>query len=237
MNINDLLAKIPKPVLVLGVLAIALVFIVLNDPLKDECEVQAKVFDRNTKGLLFPIRIKNKVQFAKLPALKDICREGNSIGACSDYLEGLRKVSSELRFMKDHCKVKYAETNEGFLAQIGSALQVMSLVAWGEKPPAGPSERLGWLSEADVRSFCQLKKTYATIAGEEGFESIRNIVYTQFPDQWSESVLPGQEEQADNRNPENRPRALKSAANPNGTLSSRDIFERSLFSIRCSLYL
>lgn len=234
---NDLLAKIPRPVLVIGVLVIALVLIVLNDPLKDECEVQAKIFDRNTKGLLFPFKVKNKVQYAKLTPLRDICRDGNSIGACSEYFEGLRKVSSELKLMNDNCKLKYSEANEGFLPQLGSAIRVMALVAWGEKPPAGPAERMGWLTEPDLRSFCNLKKSYIAIVGEEKYLSVRNGVYEEYPDVWPESVLPNEGAEGDNRKPEDRPLAMKSASNPKGKLSSREIFERSLFSIRCDLYL
>ncbi len=237
MSLNDLLAKIPKPILVLGILSLALAFIVFKNPMTDECEVQAKNFDRNTKGLLFPVKVKNKIQFAKLTPLRDICRDGNSIGACSDYLEGLRKVSNEFKLMSDHCKIKYAELNEGFLPQIRSAIKVMALVAWGEKPPAGPAERMGWLTEPDLRSFCHLKKSYTTIAGEESYQLVRDEVYREYPDQWAESSLPNAEAEADNRLPENRPKAMKTALNPKGKFTSREVFERSLFSIRCDLYL
>lgn len=237
MNLNDLFAKIPKPVLVIGVLIIALVLIVYNNPMADECEVQAKNFDRNTKGLLFPVKIKNKIQFAKLTPLRDICRDGNSIGACSDYFEGLRKVSSEFKLMSDQCKIKYSEANEGFLSQIRAALKVMALVAWGEKPPAGPAERMGWLTEPDVRSFCHLKKAYITVAGEESFQLVRSEVYLEYPDQWPESSIPNEGTEGDSRLPENRPKAMKTALNPKGKFTSREIFERSLFSIRCDLYL
>ncbi len=237
MTINELLAKIPKPMLVLGVLSLALAFIIFKNPMADECEVQAKNFDRNTKGLLFPVKIKNKIQFAKLTPLRDICRDGNSIGACSDYFEGLRKVSSEFKLMSDQCKLKYAELNEGFLPQIRAALKVMALVAWGEKPPAGPAERMGWLTEPDTRSFCQLKKIYSTIAGEESFLLTRDEVYREYPDQWAESSVSSADTESDNRTPENRPKAMKTALNPKGKFTSREVFERSLFSIRCDLYL
>lgn len=240
MNINDILGKIPKPILVLGSISLALVFIVLNNPMTDECEVQAKNFERNTKGLLYSTKVKNKTQFAKLNPLRDICRDGNSIGACSDYFEGLRKVSSEFNLMNDNCKLKYSEANEGFLPQIRSGIKVLALVAWGEKPPAGPAERLGWLTEPDIRSFCQLKKAYVKITGEESYQLIRDEVYREYPDQWAETSIPvssGGEQIEDKRLPENRPKAMKTALNPKGKFSNREVFERSLFSIRCDLYL
>ena len=113
----------------------------------------------------------------------------------------------------------------------------MALVAWGEKPPAGPAERMGWLTEPDIRSFCHLKKSYTTIAGEESYQLVRDEVYREYPDQWAESSLPNAEAEADNRLPENRPKAMKTALNPKGKFTSREVFERSLFSIRCDLYL
>lgn len=237
MNLNDLLSKVPKPILVLVILGGALAFMVYNDPLKDECEIQAKVFERNTKGILKGVKIKNKIQFAKISPQRDICRDGNSRGACSDYFDSLRSIATELKSMSDKCKIKYAENNEGFLAQLSSALQVMSLVAWGDKPPSGPSERAGWLAEPDLKTFCGLKRTYVLIAGEEGYTSIRNTIYLQYPDQWAENTLPKDGADGDTRKAEDRPRALKSATNPNGKFENRQIFERSLFSIRCELYL
>lgn len=235
---NQILAKIPVPILVVGTLVIALIAIVIYRPLEDECAVQGKVFDRNTKGLLFPFKTASKkIQFAKIPQLRDVCREGNSIGACAQYLESWYKVSNELRLMNDHCKVKYSEENEGFLGQVSSALQVISLAAWGEKPPAGPAERAGWLTETDIKTFCQIKNLYSLLAGEEGLVAIRNAVYSQYPDEWPEKLRPQEGAEADLRKPEDRPRAMKSAANPNGQFDSRQIFERSLFSMRCNLYL
>lgn len=231
---NQFLSRVPKPILVVVVLLLGIAIFIYNDPLKDECGIQAKVFERNTKGILTGIKKNGKIQYALLSAMQDHCKEGNSIGACAEYFEALRKIASELKIFKQTCQIKYSEQNENFVNQLSQALQIMSLVAWGEKPPVGTAERAGWLSEPQVRTFCALKKTYLLLAGEENYAAIRNRIYLEYPDAWPEQNT---NEENDRRNPENRPKAFKTPMNPKGHFEKNKIFERSLFSIRCDLFL
>jgi hypothetical protein len=233
---NQLLAKIPRPLLVLLILCGALVFFVLNDPIKDECDIQAKVFDRNTKGILKAVRKNKKIQFAQITSMRDLCKEGNSMGSCADYFDSLGLVVHELKLFKEKCQLVYAENNESFVSTLSQGMQIMALVAWGEKPPAGLSERFGWFTEVQIKTFCGLKKSYLFLAGEEAFLALRNRVYSEYPDAWPEPTLPN-DAIADRRKPENRPRALKTAANPLGKYTKEQVFERSLFSTRCDMYL
>ena len=85
--------------------------------------------------------------------------------------------------------------------------------------------------------FCHLKRSYIAIVGEEVYIANRNAVYLEYPDEWSASTTSSNGAEADDRKPEDRPLAMKSALNPKGKLSSKEVFERSLFSIRCDLYL
>lgn len=234
---NDILSKIPKPILVVAVLVIAVALFIVNDPLKDECEVQARNFERNMRGILTATKKNKKIQFALLGPMKENCRDGNSIGSCAEYFEALRKMANEMRSFKDKCQIKYAEENEAFLIHLSQALQTMALVAWGDKPPTGVAERAGWLIESQLRTFCTLKKSYLVLAGEENYRALRNRIYLEYPDVWPTSLVPNETTDVDNRKPENRPRALKTASNQNGSLDQKQIFERSLFSIRCDLYL
>ncbi len=220
----------------LVVLVCAIGIFVYNDPLRDECTVQSKIFERNTKGILSAIRTNKKIQFSKIKPLRELCREGNSIGACSDYFEALRTIANELKVFNSKCQVKYATEHEVVVAEIGSALKTMALVAWGVKPPASISERAGWLTEPEIKTFCSLKKYYSNMVSEEDFVNLRNGIYLDFPDAWPE-VENSKDGDVDLRKPEDRPRALKSAANPKGSFDARKIFEHSLFSVRCDLYL
>lgn len=254
MDINQLVQKIPKPLLVIVVLVLSIVLFVYNDPLRDECEVQTSIFEKKTQGLLTAVRKSGKVQYPLINYWRDRCKVGNSIGSCDDYFEGLRTVTKELREVKDSCQIKYFEQNENLLEQILQALQIMALVAWGEKPPPGIAERTGWLNEAQVRTFCYLKKTFILTGGEESFLLLREKVYREFPGDWPENfdinkLVESNSDKSRKDNvvdvdvdveklvAENRPRAYRTVANPSGKLTNGEIFERSIFSIRCDLYM
>jgi len=230
MNLSAFISKIPKSVLVVGVLAIALGLFIMNDPLKDECEVRTGIFLKEMRGILTSVRSKEKTQFAQISFWMDRCRQGNSVGACDDYFTGLRKLASALKLFPEKCQAKFSEENEGLLKNIVKGIEVMALVAWGDAPPAGVSNRSGWLTEADLKTFCQLKKTYLELAGEENLAGLKNYIFSSYPDAWPEKVP------IESRAPENRPHALKTKDNPTGTMDTNQIYERSLFSIRCDLY-
>lgn len=231
MDLNQIIQKIPKPILVGGILVLALVLFMYNDPLRDECEIQAFVFENKMKGLLSTVKINGKKQYPKLNYAKERCKEGNSLGSCADFLDGLKSLTRELKLMNDKCQVTYSQKNDDFSVQISHGLQIMALVAWGEKPPAGLSDRLGWLTVSHMQTFCYLKRTFLLIGGEENFLALREKVYREFPDNWPEKL------DSEMKLPENRPRAYKTDSNPSGTLTFEQIYQRSIFSIKCDLYM
>lgn len=244
MDLNQAIQQIPKPVLVIGIMVLSVMLFVYNDPLRDECEVQSSIFEKKTKGLISPIKISGKVQFPLINYWKDRCKSGNSIGSCNEYFEGLRTVTKELRQINETCQMKYLAQSENLTSQITQALQIMALVAWGEKPPIGISERVGWFDESHLRTFCYLKKTFLTTAGEESFLALRNKVYKEFPGEFSTKDLnklvdTNTDKKVDLEGlvAENRPRAFKWAGNTSGTLKADEIFELSIFSVRCDLYM
>lgn len=250
MDINQTIHKIPKPALVVGILVLSILLFVYNDPLRDECEVQTAIFEKKTKGLISAEKIKGKIQYPLINYWRERCKDGNSIGSCNDYLEGLRALTKELREVKENCQIKYIEQNENLSSQLVQALKIMALVAWGDKPPVGLPERAGWFNESHLRTFCYLKKTFILTGGEENFLSLRTKVYREFPGEWSEKfdinrLVDANTDKAKKENDidiaklvaDNRPRAYKTASNPSGTLSLDEIYERSIFSIRCDLYM
>lgn len=250
MDLNQAIQKIPKPVLVIGILVLSIVLFVYNDPLRDECEVQSSIFEKKTRGLISSVKIKGKIQFPLISYWRDRCKEGNSIGSCNDYFEGLRSLTKELRQLSESCQIKYISQNEMLSNQITQALQIMALVAWGDKPPIGIAERVGWFNESHVRTFCYLKKTFILTAGEENFLALRSKVYREFPGDWPDKfdinkLVDSSTDKTKAVNnvdvaklmAENRPRAFKTSANPAGTLKNEEIFELSIFSVRCDLYM
>ena len=230
MSLDQVIAKIPRPALVVGVLVTALVVMIYNNPLKDECEIKSELFLKDMRGIVSATKIKSKTQFPQIGFWKDRCREGNSIGACEDYFIGLRKMSNSLKIFPEKCHAKFAEDNEWFQKVLAQGLQTFAMVAWADKPPSGAGERLGWLTEADLKTFCTLKKNLESVAAEGSVDQLKENVFKEYPDVWPEKIS------EDAKVPENRPKALKTALNPQGTLDRNGIYERSLFSVRCDLY-
>ena len=177
MDLDQIIQKIPKPLLVGVVLVLSIVLFVVNDPLRDECEIQAFVFNNKMKGLLTAVKINGKIQYPKMTYWRDRCKEGNTIGSCSDYLDGLKGMTKELKLMSDKCQVSYSQKNDDFSIYISHGLQIMALVAWGEKPPESVADRLGWLTLAHMQTFCYLKRTFLLIGDEGNFLALREKVY------------------------------------------------------------
>ena len=230
MSLDQIISKIPKPVLVILVLGISLLVIVFDNPLKDECGIKTEIFLNEMRGITGSAKVKTKTQFAQLGNWRDRCRDGNSAGACKDYFSGLRKMTTALQVFPEKCLPKFSEDNEWFLKASAQAVVTLALIAWAEKPPSGVGERMGWLTESEIRIFCKLKKTHADLLDEESLAELKNNVYQLYPDVWPETVS------IDLRTAESRPMAFKTPKNPSGTLDKNQIYERSLFSIRCDLY-
>lgn len=252
MSLDAAIQKIPRPVLIIGVLVLALAFFVYQEPLKDECGIQGEKFKKNMTGTLFGFRTQDKkTQYPKINFWSDRCRRGNSIGSCSEYFEGLRVTVRELKNVSEKCQLPLFEANPALRTYLQDAVRIIPLVAWGEVPPKGLSERMGWLNESDVRTFCYLKNTYTRLLGEERYLAVRESVYREYPGEWPENfdinAWVSSKAIAEQKKPEdvdvtqvvteNRPRAYKTAANSSGVFNKDEIYERSLFSIRCDLYM
>lgn len=231
MDLNQLLQKIPKPLLAVIVLAISIALFVYNDPLRDRCEVESALYKKKMAGILYATKINGKIQYPKINYWRENCKEGNSEGSCREYLEGLRLMVRELKTMSPQCQMHFNLNNDNFLPQISSALQILALIAWGEEPPAGLAERAGWLNVSQLQTFCYLKSLFLQIADEESYLALRAKIYREYPDKWPETIP------LDERAPESRPRAFKTNMNPTGSLKESDVYQRSLFSLRCDSYM
>lgn len=236
-ELDDIIAKIPKPVLVGTVLILALAFIVSQNPMSDGCEVEVENFTQQVRGILIGYKTsKQKIQFAQLGFMKDQCVQGNSQGSCEDYFKALKKVADALTVISPKCNPKLIEaypTEEGKVGIVGNlatGIKIMALAAWGDHAPESISQRLGWLNESDIYGFCRMKNKLVQMTSDEEFQGLRMSVYNEFPDAWPESIP------LEKRSEVPRPRAFKSASNPSGKLLEKDIYPRSLFSLRCDLY-
>lgn len=230
--IANLITKTPRPLLVFVILVAALIFIVSQNPLSDGCEVEISNFGREVRGVLTGYKTSQKklIQFAQLDYAREQCKQGVSQGSCEDYFKAVKRVADATRVISPKCFVKLKAEYAGLTNALATGIKIMALAAWGEKPPDGIGQRLGWLTEGDIYGFCRAKNGLVQLTSLDEYKALRASVYREFPDRWPDN-LP-----LEKRAEIPRPRALFSASNPTGTLKESDVYERSLFSLRCDLY-
>ncbi len=229
--IANAVAKMPRPLLVFLVLAGALGFIISQNPLSDGCEVEVSNFGREVAGIITRVKNSKKLeQYPKLDYAREQCKEGNSQGSCEDYFKAVKRVADATRVVSPKCYIKLKEEYKSLTNVLATGIKIMALAAWGEKPPEGIGQRMGWLTEGDIYGFCRAKNGLVLLTSLEEYKALRAAVYREFPDRWPET-LP-----LEKRAEIPRPRALQSLANVTGSLKESDVYERSLFSLRCDLY-
>lgn len=229
--IANAVAKMPRPLLVFLVLAGALGFIISQNPLSDGCEVEVSNFDRDVAGIMTSVKNSKKLkQYPQIYYASEQCKEGNSQGSCEDYFKAIKRVADATRVVSPKCYPKLKEQFKDLPNTLAMGIKVMALAAWGEKPPEGIGQRMGWLNEGDIYGFCRAKNGLVQLTSLEEYKTLRASTYREFPDRWPENLL------LEKRAEIPRPRALLSTTNVTGSLKETDVYERSLFSLRCDLY-
>ena len=244
-SLDEVISKIPKPALVVGVMIVALIIIIKMRPLKDGCDIIISNFTEDVRGYLLksPRTKTKKMIMPQVGETKKFCKEGNSPGACQNYFSALKKVEEAFVRFDNKCLVQLVE-DENFVTegapeetasiikfQLKEAVKILALLAWGEKPPAGLAERAGWLSRSEVYTFCRLKTTLLDIIGDEEYKVFRTSVIREYPDVWPEKL-----HAQINAEDVHRPTVLKWSGNPSGTMDEKEVLQRSLFSMRCEQY-
>lgn len=223
-NMENLINSLPKPLLVFLAMTMGIGVIFLSSPPHTICDSQEEIFRESQRGTIFIKEVKkNKIPPA-LGRMKESCQVGNSIGSCFEYFSLLKKISKEIGNSSQECVGQLYEIKEISLA-INDGIELMVRLAWGVKPPDVGPEKLGWLQDADLAVFCQLKKVYTQANGEDSWNALRMKIYNKLPGE--EMVNPASASPADVQGDPKK--ALM-------VMSEIDVFNRSLFSVRCDAF-
>ncbi|HEY1080117.1 MAG TPA: hypothetical protein VGE46_08465 [Bdellovibrio sp.] len=209
---ENFLNSLPKPVLAISAISIGIVLFMLFSPPHTICDTQEATLREHQAGNIFPIEIKKNKIPPTLVRAKEACQLGNSAGSCYEYFMVLKKVADDVAKASSECTKQLFDVAE-VKAALNDGVEMMARLAWGIKPPEPGLERFGWMQEADLAIFCRLKSVYLRANGEEAWAALRHLVSTK---------LPGEEAE--------EPRKAKDL------LSEQDIWNRSLFSVRCDSF-
>lgn len=215
--------SLPKPVLAALVIGAALIFFMVNDPPNTVCDIQAGNLKESLKGQVFPSVDSKK---RKLPPViiqaQEACQQGNSAGSCFEYFSILRKEAREIRNFSSQCRSELLGVPE-VNKSLRDGLTLLTKMAWGSRPPEPGMARFGWLSDSELSLFCLIKDVYSQSLGEETWNEIRQSIFKELPGEPPLSK-PGSESIG-----VEPPKAIL-------TMAEKDIWARSVFSVRCENY-
>lgn len=209
---ENFLNSLPKPVLAILAISVGIVVFMIFSPPHTVCDTQEATLREQQIGNIFPSEIKKSKIPPTLVRAKEACQLGNSAGSCYEYFMVLKKVADDVAKGSSECTKQLFDVAE-VKAALNDGVEMMVRLAWGVKPPEPGLERFGWMQEADIAIFCRLKSVYLRANGEEAWTSLRHRISEK---------LPGEEAE--------EPRKAKSL------LSEQDIWNRSLFSVRCEAF-
>jgi hypothetical protein len=229
------LNRIPKPVLVIGVILIGIALMPFFQPMADVCDVQYKNFSESQAGALF----KKKWKVGKNSGVNEpsyeadfrACLASNTAGGCLRYFNLLKSVAEDLRAMPDTCG-SYIADKGPVMRALRDGVILFAEIAWGEKPPEVGEVKKGWLDLGDIAIYCSLKDQWLRLLGKESWEELKTSVYRKLPGEGKVYQEIKEGEPITARvclNCEYLKKANQVFENP------QDIFVRSIFAIRCEM--
>jgi hypothetical protein len=220
---ENFINSLPKPVLAFLAIVIAIVVFWLANPPHTVCDTQVEVLQESLKGTLFSSEMKKNKIPATLSKAKEVCQLGNSAGSCYEYFSSLKKIAAEVSKASSECTGTLYEVPE-VAASLNDGIEVMARIAWGNQPPEPGYARFGWLQEGDLAVFCRLRGVYVRALGEEAWTAFRQKIFTKLP---GEAPPAGSD-----------PTQLAVEQKPaTAVMSEQDVWNLSIFSVRCENFL
>lgn len=181
MNLNQLLSSFSKNTLAFLAISGGILFIVLSQPPHSICDSQLTVIRDSQKHFLYKDPPKSKViKTTKYETQRDRCRSTNSPGGCYELFHNTKILLEDLNSLTNECGTPAAGIPEVKRA-LWETVELLTELAWGEKPPVSYNAKYGWLDTADVTLFCKLKTRVVFVFGENSWVSFRERMMQELP--------------------------------------------------------
>lgn len=198
------LADMPRPLIALIVMTIAIGVIWFNNPPRTVCDTQIEAFRKSQAGKFFDTKGKTKLVPAQVRGLRRLCEEGLgrqselnnfSAGICFEYFYLLKGMLADLSIMNSECVAEVFNIGH-FQDQIAAALLLLAEMAWGPEVPRSVGN-FGSLQMADLALYCKIKDAIILGRGDEGWEKIQRHTIKKlkgsdqltYPEAWSRSIF------------------------------------------------
>lgn len=219
---ENFINSLPKPLLAAIVIIVGIVAFMLITPPHTVCDTQEAAMRERQIGNIFPSKVKKNVIPPRISRSKEACQLGNSAGSCYEYFMDVKKVADDVAKASTECTQQLYEVAEVSKA-LNDGIELMVRLAWGLKPPEPTLDRFGWLQESEIAAFCRLKNVYLRARGEEAWVALRHKIATK---------LPGEEVPA----PTDPSQVGLEPRKASELLPEQEIWNRSLFSVRCEAF-
>lgn len=169
---NHWLTQIPKPLLVVGILALGTLFIIFADPPHTICDTQIENFKESQKSFIFDEGEDAKKKNARIKLFKDLCITTNTVGGCLEYFHGLRRILKQVEQLSNECRPQVFNIKE-VKDHIQMGAKMLVKLAWGEKKPKDIHDKYGWLEPFDMNLFCKIKDQLTQNSTKEQWDALK----------------------------------------------------------------
>lgn len=173
----DVINKIPRPLLVILILALASLFIMIGDPPKSACDAQLEVILKSQAGRLNSLR--GRVNSLWVRTAK-YCKETKTLGGCSEFHDTVREALRDIKSAPVECIPKLIAEDWIQKVLIDSLLLMVS-IAWGENLPEIGNSTFNWMGPSELALFCDLQNNIRRSFDEENWEIFVRKTISKLP--------------------------------------------------------
>ncbi len=174
------LLSLPKTLLVILSLTVAIIVIVAQDPPHTLCRTQVNNFKSRQKGKIYKDpEIKHRKK-ALIKILVEHCKKGNSPGNCYGLFSKTKELIHDFQVVSASCRSELSSLTE-VRATLFQIYNLMIRLAWGAEPVKNHYNKLSWFSVADISLFCSLKEVILTFYGKDALFQMEQKTLKRLP--------------------------------------------------------
>lgn len=173
----EILKKIPRGVLVAGVLVIAAALIMYNEPPKDACDAQIAVFLDSQAGRLRSLRGKVNSLWTRTASY---CQKNKTLGSCAEFHETVKLALVDIQNSPPECTARLI-AQDWVRKFVLDSMTLMTQIAWGDNyPEVGPT-MYGWMEKNELAIFCKLEFNAQRVLNDEEWEAFVRKAISHLP--------------------------------------------------------
>ncbi len=177
---NQFLNQLSKGTLAILVIGAGILFIIVNDPPRTICDIQVERFRESQQRFLYSEKrgvVEMRPEFERLI---NHCKATNSPGGCLEFFLQLRTLGADLNKVSSECRRAVGRIGQ-LKSRILESMELMTRLAWGDRPPLNYNVKFGWLDVADMSLFCSLRGHLELFYGQSEWDSFRETMFKELP--------------------------------------------------------